>query len=120
MRRPPSAYADLPSLAARVWHYLPVGGTTGVASRRRLAPLLPARLRALRRPRWWEEVLFVGASYYLYSLVRNGVPSHQVAAVHNGVNILSAERTAHLEFEHSLNHAVASVHWLAEISNYWY
>jgi len=33
------------------------------------------RLREIRRPRLWEEVLFIGASYFLYSLIRNGVPT---------------------------------------------
>ena len=114
-------HADLPRQPPRVWHDQSVGGSTGVVTpRRRLAPLLPARLRAIRRPRWWEEVVFIGASYLLYSLVRNNVPTAHTTAVNRGFDLLDAERTVHIDFEKSLNAAVASVHWLAQICNYWY
>lgn len=96
-----------------------MGGRTGLSARGRLA-LLPARLRAIRKPRWWEEVLFIGASYYLYSLVRNGVPSHEAGAIRRGFDIVSAENTSHIQFERALNQAVGSLHWLSVICNYWY
>ncbi len=88
--------------------------------RLRLRPLLPERLRATRRPRWWEEILFIGISYLLYSLVRNGVPTHQVAAFERAVSVLHLERTLHINFELVVNEFVASVGWLAQVTNYYY
>jgi hypothetical protein len=82
--------------------------------------LLPARLRGLRPPAWWQEVLFIGVVYELYSLVRNAVPEHTVAAHHRATDIVSAERFLHVDVEKSLNSFVAHTHWLAYASNYYY
>jgi hypothetical protein len=79
-----------------------------------------ARLRRLRRPRWWEEVLFIGLSYALYSTIRNSAPTHRTAALHRAADILRFEHDTHIDVEHSLNRFVASVHPLASMCSYWY
>ena len=67
-----------------------MGGTASAVARtvdappdisgRRPRALLPERVRALRRPVWWQELIFVGICYELYSLVRNAVPAHEHSA----------------------------------------
>jgi hypothetical protein len=94
---------------------------TAPARRRiRIPPLLPARLRRVRRPRLWEEVVFIGVSYFIYSLIRNGVPSHETAAFHRADDLLVIERQMHINFELAVNKAVASVDWLVQSANYYY
>ena len=53
----------------------------------RIPALLPNKLRGFRRPRLWEEVLFIGISYFLYSLIRNGVPTHEHLAFQRGAQL---------------------------------
>ena len=79
-----------------------------------------ARIRRLRTPRWWEEVLFIGLSYALYSTIRNAAPSHATAAFRRAREILRAERWLHIDVEHSANRLVAASHPLAYLSSYWY
>jgi hypothetical protein len=99
--------------------------TTAVASDpiavapRRLGHLLD-RWRAARPPRWWEEIAFVVLAYWLYSLVRNTVPTHELAAFHRARDILGFERSLHIDIERSVNAFVASVHPLAYVANYYY
>ena len=87
---------------------------------RRTFALLPERVRAIRRPKWWQEIGFVLIVYYLYSLVRNTVPSHEVAALHRASDVLSIERYLHVDVEHSANHLVAGHAWLAYGFDYYY
>lgn len=82
--------------------------------------LLPARVRAVRPPRWWQEIGFIAIVYYLYSLVRNAVPSHDAGAFNRARTILSIERRLHISIEHAVNSFVAGQHWLAYICNYYY
>jgi hypothetical protein len=79
-----------------------------------------ARIRRLRRPRWWEEVLFIGLSYLLYSTIRNAAPTHATAAFNRARDVLSFEHHTHLDVEHTLNKVVAAWHPLAYVSSYWY
>ncbi|HVW81421.1 MAG TPA: phosphatase PAP2 family protein [Mycobacteriales bacterium] len=88
--------------------------------RRRPFALLPERIRAIRRPRWWQEVGFVLIVYYLYSLVRNAAPSHETAAFHRSSTVLSIERFLHVDIERSANHLVAGHSWLAYTCDYYY
>lgn len=84
---------------------------------------LAARLRGARsprRPRLWFEVLLIGVSYWLYSLVRNAVPEQRTAALRNADRVWSFENTLGMGFEHSVNHAVNSVTWLIVSMNYYY
>jgi hypothetical protein len=87
---------------------------------RRPFALLPAKIRAIRPPRWWQEVAFVAIVYYLYSVVRNSAPSHEVGALHRARSVVSLERTLHLNIEHALNTFVAGHSWLAYVSDYYY
>jgi hypothetical protein len=80
----------------------------------------PARVRAIRPPRWWQEIGFIAIVYFLYSLVRNAVPSHEAGAFQRARTILSIERWSHIDVEHSLNRFVDHQHWLAYICNYYY
>jgi hypothetical protein len=86
----------------------------------RVPVLLPPKMRAFRRPRLWEELLFIGLSYFLYSLIRNGVPTHERLAFHRASQLLTAEHWMHIDFELTLNKAVAGVEWIAQIANYYY
>ncbi|MCL6538377.1 MAG: phosphatase PAP2 family protein [Acidothermus sp.] len=83
------------------------------------------RLREHRKPRFWQELCFVVASYLVYSLIRDAVPGHITLALRHAGDILDAERAMHLNVEKSLNHLVATahiggLHLLAQISNYYY
>ncbi|HVV75297.1 MAG TPA: phosphatase PAP2 family protein [Mycobacteriales bacterium] len=89
-------------------------------SRRRPFALLPERIRAIRPPKWWQEIAFVAFVYYLYSLVRNAVPSHEVGAVHRAQWVLSFESGLHIDIEHSANLLVAGHSWLAYVCDYYY
>jgi hypothetical protein len=82
--------------------------------------LLPERIRAVRPPRWWQEIGVIAIVYYLYSLVRNAVPSHETGAFNRARSILSLETRLHLNIEHALNIFVAHHAWLAYICNYYY
>jgi len=87
---------------------------------RRSVALLPARVRAMRRPKWWQEIAFVLLCYWLYSFVRNAVPSHEAAARERALDLLSFEHWLHIDIEHSVNVLVASTTWLAYCCNYYY
>jgi hypothetical protein len=89
-------------------------------SHRRPFALLPERVRAIRPPRWWQELAFILAVYYLYSLVRDAAPSHEIGAFHRATSVLSMERFLHIDVERSANQLVASTSWLAYICNYYY
>jgi hypothetical protein len=82
--------------------------------------LLPERVRSIRPPRWWQEILFIAIVYRLYSFVRNAVPSHEGGAFTNARTILSIERRTHINIEHSVNVFVAGQHWLAYTCDYYY
>jgi hypothetical protein len=82
--------------------------------------LLPARFRLRRPPVWWQEISFILASYLLYSLIRNGVPTRTAIAFRNADEILAAEAAIGLDFELAVNRWVASIDWLAIVSNYFY
>jgi hypothetical protein len=88
-------------------------------TRRQLA-LLPERVRATRRPRWWQELLFVAICYELYSLVRNAVPEHVRPAFRRAGELLDFERRLHIGVEHSVNAFVAGRDGLAYVCNYYY
>ncbi|HWB67245.1 MAG TPA: phosphatase PAP2 family protein [Mycobacteriales bacterium] len=78
-----------------------------------------------RPPRWWQELGFIAAVYGLYTLIRNAVPGHEVAARHRAHSIIHIESWLHIDIEHTLNRFVATtqidhVHWLAYVSDYYY
>lgn len=81
---------------------------------------LSVRMRSIRPPRWWQEIGFIALVYFLYSLVRNRVPSHEIGAFHRAHRIVDIESALHIGAEKSLNIFVDQHHWLAYICNYYY
>jgi hypothetical protein len=78
------------------------------------------RRRSPRRPRIWFEILLIGVSYWIYSLVRNAVPEQRGKALHNASWIWRTENTLGIAVEEKINHAVNSVTWLIVGMNYYY
>ncbi|MFD6812360.1 phosphatase PAP2 family protein, partial [Streptomyces anthocyanicus] len=78
------------------------------------------RARTPRRPRIWFELLLIGLSYWVYSLIRNAVPEQKAEALRNADWIWRTEGSLGLAFEHAVNHAVNSVTWLIVTMNYYY
>lgn len=95
-------------------------GAAPDAPARRPRALLPERIRALRRPLWWQELLFIGVCYELYSLVRNAVPEHERAAFARAGELFRFEHRLHIGFEQAVNAFVASRDALAYVCNYYY
>jgi hypothetical protein len=81
---------------------------------------ITSRLRSVRPPRWWQEIGFIAIVYWLYSLVRNAVPSQETGAFGRAASILRVEGDLHINVEQSVNHFVDHQHWLAYICNYYY
>jgi hypothetical protein len=81
---------------------------------------LVARIRRPRRPRLWFEILLIGVSYWIYSLVRNAVPEHRVAAMHHAALVWRFETDLGIAVEDKINHAVNSVTWLIVGMDYYY
>jgi hypothetical protein len=81
---------------------------------------LLARLRTPRRPRLWFEVLLIGASYWLYSQIRNSVPEQHNTALRHADAIWTLEHNLGLAVEHGVNHTLDSVTWLIVGMNYYY
>jgi hypothetical protein len=82
--------------------------------------LLLARLRTPRRPRLWFEIVLIGFSYWIYSLIRNAVPEQRSVALRHADWVWSFEYHLGLAVEHGVNHAVNSVTWLIVGMNYYY
>ncbi|MDI5961660.1 phosphatase PAP2 family protein [Streptomyces sp. SL13] len=77
-------------------------------------------IRRPRRPRLWFEVLLIGVSYWIYSLVRNAVPEQEAAAMHHADQIWRLESTLGINVEDHINHVMNSVTWLIVGMNYYY
>ena len=112
---PKGRTADAPGPTGSTRH-----GATGVADRPADRRTLLERLRAPRRPRLWFEILLIGVSYWLYSLVRNAVPEQRSVALRHADWVWSAEHHLGLAVEHGVNHAVNSATWLIVGMNYYY
>ncbi|MEU6709513.1 phosphatase PAP2 family protein [Streptomyces wuyuanensis] len=78
------------------------------------------KLRSVRRPRIWFEILLIAVSYWTYSLIRNAVPEQKAQALRNADWIWEAEKTLGIAVEQTVNHAVNSVTWLIVTMNYYY
>lgn len=87
----------------------------------RIGPILPERLRPTGKlPPMWLEFLFIAGSYSLYTLTRLAAPAHAAAAQNRGREILDLEHYLGLNFEHSVNHWVFHMRWLAFGMNVYY
>ncbi|GAA1897587.1 phosphatase PAP2 family protein [Streptomyces sodiiphilus] len=78
------------------------------------------QLRAPRRPRLRFELLLIGISYWVYSLIRNAAPEQVGQAQRNARWIWEVQQSMGLAFEQSVNHAVNGVTWLIVTMNYYY
>jgi hypothetical protein len=101
------------------------------APRRKRGPALLPRER--RPPKWWQELLFIGASYAVYGIIRNhlGKPQAVDCAVRNltkfqdiacgrAHDVLHLERVLNIDVERSLNRIAATTKWVAMPANYYY
>jgi PAP2 superfamily len=88
--------------------------------RLRLLPLLPPRLRPTSRPHLAYELLLIGLSYWIYSLIRNAVPEHRSEAMGNGAWLFRLERTLFMDIEPMVNQTVDRITWLIVGMNYYY
>jgi PAP2 superfamily len=77
-------------------------------------------VRTPRSPRLWFEILLIGASYWVYSLVRNAVPEQEAAAMQHAHQIWHLEQALGIAVENRINHALNSVAWLIVGMNYYY
>ncbi len=106
-------------------------GTTAKAVTRR-GPF-PLFRRERRPPKWWQELAFIGVSYFLYGTVRNhfGNPApvdcgntalteFQTIACGRARDLLALERTLKIDVEHALNRIAVHTEWLAVFANYFY
>ena len=89
----------------------------------------PARRRAWvasipwersRRPNVVFELVLILTGYWLYSLVRNGVPVKVAEATTRAQQLYDFERMIGIAVEKPINHAVDKVSWLAVGANYYY
>ncbi|EDY43859.2 integral membrane protein [Streptomyces sp. SPB074] len=78
------------------------------------------RLRTPKRPRLWFEIVLIGLSYWVYSLIRNAVPEQRAEALRHADWIWRVEHDLGLAFEQSVNHALNKVTWLIVGMNYYY
>ena len=90
-----------------------------------IPPLLPERMRRQRRPRLWQEIAFIALSYWVYSLIRDAVPTHETPAFQHARSVLDAEKAMGIDIELAVNHFVDAVrwgdwHWLANVFDYYY
>ena len=71
--------------------------------------------RYLARPRWWVEILMLGALYAIYSAIRNSVGDVAAAAYRNADEILRIEDSWNFALERPLNELVHTTTWLANL-----
>ncbi|NUR63187.1 MAG: phosphatase PAP2 family protein [Catenulispora sp.] len=83
-------------------------------------PLLPQKYRRTNRPKLWLEIALIAIGYELYTLTRLAAPTHEAASHQRGWDILNLEHYLGLNFEHTVNHWVYSVRWLAFSMNVYY
>jgi PAP2 superfamily len=95
-------------------------GEDRVLPRMSRRPSRPQRWSAARRPRIWEELLFIAIAYEIYSLIRNEVPTRAANAFANAYGVLHLERALHINIEPTINADLASARWPSLAADYWY
>jgi hypothetical protein len=80
----------------------------------------PTNGRTRIRPRWWAELGLVAATYALYSVIRNLIPTETGDAVRRAVRLFDLEKAWGVAPEAALNAAVSSHHAIAIIFDYHY
>ena len=101
-------------------------GTRGSAATAPLADDLRADPSALRRAlglRWWREVLYILAFYFVYSAVRNLQGSASVSKAHalrHARSLIDVERSLHIFTERSVQKPFLDYHGFIEFWNLFY
>jgi hypothetical protein len=90
----------------------------GLARRRAWVASVP--WERSRRPNLVFELVLILTGYWLYSLVRNGVPVKVAEATTRAQQLYDFERMIGIAVEKPINHAVDKVSWLAVGNNYYY
>jgi hypothetical protein len=83
-------------------------------------PVAPARVRRLR---WWREVLYILAFYFVYSLIRNTQGSASVGATHafnNARDIIHLEKLLGMYHERWIQQQFLDWHGFIEFWNLFY
>jgi hypothetical protein len=83
------------------------------------APTMPA-LDARARPRWWREVILLGAIYFLYDGIRLLVAAGHGEAFTNAHRVLSLEAALGVRDETGINHTVSATAVLGVPMSYAY
>ena len=99
---------------------LATGTAQGSGRRWQFNGVLPNRLLRYRPPRWWQEIILIGLTYWIYSEIRNLVPEQVVTANRHGRAVQHLQENLHLNFELSLNQFVARHEPLAQVMDYYY
>ncbi|HEY3199948.1 MAG TPA: phosphatase PAP2 family protein [Actinomycetes bacterium] len=92
----------------------------GGGSARRRAWVASIPWERSRRPNVVFELVLILTGYWLYSLVRNGVPVKVAEATTRAQQLYDFERMIGIAVEKPINHAVDKVSWLAVGANYYY
>jgi hypothetical protein len=79
-----------------------------------------AHARIPTRPRWWVEVLTIAWLCWIYDAITNLAPLRLHAALAHGSDILSLERSLHIDPEHALDRWLAAHHTLGVLLSYYY
>jgi hypothetical protein len=94
------------------------GRGRGLARRRAWVTRIP--WERSRRPNVLFELVLILTGYWLYSLVRNGVPVKVADATTRAQQLYDFEQMIGIAVEKPINHAVDKVGWLVVGTNYYY
>jgi hypothetical protein len=86
----------------------PGGGGTGTGNGEP-----PTPIPALRRTRWWADLLLIVWLLWLYDMTTDLAPLRQSAAVAHGWSVFHLEATLHIGWERTLDHWLAAQHTVA-------
>jgi hypothetical protein len=76
--------------------------------------------RSRKRTRWWVEALTIAWLCWVYDAITNLAPLRLHAALAHGSDILSLERSLHIDPEHALDRWLAGHHTLGVLLSYYY
>jgi hypothetical protein len=69
---------------------------------------------------WWLELLMIGAFYFAYERTRAAAPTHPGRALRHAKDMISLERSLHLNVEGPINRLLAHHNLLGAVSAYYY
>jgi hypothetical protein len=69
---------------------------------------------------WWHELLIIALGYFVYTAIRNGVPTREALAQTRAHQVINFEKSLHIFGELHVNHFLFNHVRLAEICNYDY